>query len=317
MNKLFLMIGLPGSGKSFQAKMIAKKERAVIVSTDEIRRELFGDETIQKNTNHVFFEVYSRMEKAFEEGKNVILDATNAEREKRINVLKKFPDTKKIAVYIDTPFELCLERNNERKRSLDHPVMEKIRKKLEIPFLSEGFHKVETIHEHVDYAIKKEKFNELLEKKPSYEELFGTLKNVSFFGEMINFDQENPYHSLTLCYHTYHVLEYINEFCEGEDKLLLQIAALFHDTGKIYTKKYKPLKGYCSYWAHELVSSHIAHHFLYELGFEQKFINDAVGIIEMHMKINREDGANEIYHLFGSDMLTKLYQFNQADTFAK
>ena len=43
MLKLIYMLGIPGSGKSYMAKKIAKQERAEIISTDEIRRELFGD----------------------------------------------------------------------------------------------------------------------------------------------------------------------------------------------------------------------------------------------------------------------------------
>lgn len=317
MNKLFLMVGLPGSGKSHQAKLLSKKERAVIISTDEIRFELFGDETIQKNTNHVFYEVYTRMEKAFEEGKNVILDATNIEREKRMNVLNKFPNVIKKAVYMDTPYHICLKRNKERRRSLEEKIMNKYRMKLEIPYVSEGFDEILIIHESFDYGITKEKFVELLKKKPTYKELFDKLRHISFFNEMINFNQENPYHSFTLCYHTYHALEYINEFYEEDDLFLLQVVALFHDIGKLYTKKFKPLKNHYSYWGHELVSSHIVHHFLYELGFDEKFIHDATGIIEMHMKIAREDGENEIYHTLGPILLTKLYSFHKADVWAK
>ena len=104
MNKLIFMLGISGSGKSHQAKEIAKKEKAVIVSTDAIRKELFGDESRQKNTNHVFYEVYSRIEKALAEGRSVILDATNLDREKRIKALQKFPDVEKECYYFDVPY---------------------------------------------------------------------------------------------------------------------------------------------------------------------------------------------------------------------
>ena len=44
MTKLFLMIGLPASGKSTLAEQIAKSEDAEIVSSDNIRKELYGED---------------------------------------------------------------------------------------------------------------------------------------------------------------------------------------------------------------------------------------------------------------------------------
>ncbi|MEH7514653.1 hypothetical protein V7146_18220 [Gottfriedia acidiceleris] len=78
-------------------------------------------------------------------------------------------------------------------------------------------------------------------------------------------------------------------------------------------------KGYYSYFGHEKVSSQIAFHFLTELGFEDEMIQAVVGIIEMHMLINYggNEGATEIYHLLGDELLAKLYFFREADTFAK
>lgn len=314
-----MMIGLPGSGKSYHAKEIAKKERAVLVSTDQIRYELFGDEKSQKNPNHVYFEVYSRIEKALLNNRHVVLDATNSDREKRIDVLSKFPDTYQIAVYLDTTYETCLKRNQERKRTLDLRIMEKYRKKCQIPFRSEGFDEIQTIHESINYGISKNEFIALLKSECDYESLFNALKHISLFNEIINFDQESPFHSFTLCRHTYHVLEYLNAFYEGDDKLLLQLVGLFHDTGKPFCKTFKPLKGHYSYWAHEVISSHLVYHFLYELGFEQKFIEDVTGMVEMHMAIGYggEEGARQVYHLLGAELQTKLYIFNASDRFAK
>ena len=54
MPTLTLMIGCPGSGKSTIAKKMAQNTGAVIVSTDAIRGELFGDENCQMNPRLVF-----------------------------------------------------------------------------------------------------------------------------------------------------------------------------------------------------------------------------------------------------------------------
>lgn len=60
MIKFYMMIGLPASGKSTIAKEIAKSEDAVIVSSDEIRRE-FGDVNDQSQNVKVFEEVEKRL----------------------------------------------------------------------------------------------------------------------------------------------------------------------------------------------------------------------------------------------------------------
>lgn len=59
MNKLFMMIGIPASGKSTIAKEISKSEDAIIVSSDDIRKE-FGNINDQSQNVKVFEEAERR-----------------------------------------------------------------------------------------------------------------------------------------------------------------------------------------------------------------------------------------------------------------
>ncbi|MFP3728089.1 AAA family ATPase [Priestia filamentosa] len=319
MSKLIYMIGLPGSGKSTVAKEVAKKERAVILSTDELRREMFYSETSQKKTNLLYYELFRRVEIHLAQGRNVIIDATNTERGYRMLALKHLKATQKECYYLNTPYEVCLKRNRSRKRKVEEYILLKMYKQLDFPILSEGWDQIHIVHDKQPYNITKEKFTSLLESKASYEELFKELKEVPIFRTMYQFNQENPFHSMPLCQHTYGVLEYINELYEEKDKLIMQIAALLHDVEKPTTKKFKELKGHYSYYGHERASAHFASHFLTELGFEADMVMKVANLIQMHMKINYggEEGANEIYHLLGDEMLWKLYFFLEADKFAK
>jgi len=115
------------------------------------------------------------------------------------------------------------------------------------------------------------------------------------------------------------VYAHLTENYVGEDLFLLQSAAAFHDTGKPFCRVFKKLKGYHSYYGHEYVSTHIACHFLMELGFEWEFIEKVLMITEFHMKMlhGGEEAAREIYHYCGDEMLTKLYFFRDADAFVK
>ncbi len=319
MKKLIMMSGIAGSGKSKWAQEIAKKERATIVSTDEIRKNLFGDEDKQKRTAQVFFEVYSKIETEFANDKNVILDATNIDREKRMKVLSKFPDVHKECYYLDVPYSICLERNRSRKRKVDEYILNKMRKNFHFPILNEGWDQIHLLHEQMPYSVGKDEFVQFVKSEPSYEELFEKLNGIPFVKEMYQFNQENPHHQHTLCMHTYLVFDYVNAFYTEEDKFLMQVVALFHDTGKPFCKTYKPLKGHYSYYGHEHVSAQIACHFLKELQFDDEFIFKVVNMIQMHMKINygTQQDLTEIYRLLGDEYLWKLYFFKEGDSYAK
>ena len=43
----YLLIGLPASGKTTASKELAVAKKAVVISTDKIRKQLYGLETVQ------------------------------------------------------------------------------------------------------------------------------------------------------------------------------------------------------------------------------------------------------------------------------
>lgn len=117
MNKptLYVTIGIPQSGKTTWAKKNQNRLNAVHISSDEIRKELYGDESIQGDGRKVFALVHKRIREALARGKNVIFDATSVARRKDIFVdYEGYPI---VAVYFDIPLKVCLRRNEEcRKR---------------------------------------------------------------------------------------------------------------------------------------------------------------------------------------------------------
>lgn len=317
--KVIFTVGLPGSGKSTFVKQLAISENAVILSSDAIRQELFGDATKQKS-RVVFRTLYERLNNLVAKGFSVIVDATNIERDRRVFALRKLPSNiKKECYYFDTSYSICVARNQQRKRHVPLLVMEKMRKHLEFPTVGEGFDVVHIVHDSSPYEISQQQFIALIQSQPTYEELFQTLRSIPLFKEIYQFDQENPFHQFLLCQHTYFVFAYINEYYMESDKLALQIAALFHDVGKPFCKKYKPLQQRYGYFGHENVSAQLVCHFLLELGFEENFVLKVVYLVQFHMLIQYggDRGGSEIYHLLDGDLLTRLYFFREADQFAK
>lgn len=138
MNTLYITIGISGSGKSTFCNKLKEVEGKTlkIVSTDGIRKELFNDETEQKQNNLVFKTAYSRIVKYLTKGYNVIFDATNLhistikEIDKLLtdNGLKKH--LKVIGVVFDTSLNIdyCLNNNNARERIVPFNVIKKQQK---------------------------------------------------------------------------------------------------------------------------------------------------------------------------------------------
>lgn len=87
---LIMMVGIPGSGKS---SWIAKNkpENAIIVSPDDIRRELSGNVSDQTQNAKVWYLVKERTIAALKAGKDVILDATNVASKSRKRFLEGLP----------------------------------------------------------------------------------------------------------------------------------------------------------------------------------------------------------------------------------
>lgn len=319
MSTIHMLVGIPGSGKSHYAKELCKRHRAALIATDSIRERLFGSESKQKNTYLVFDEAFAEIEHALESGRNIVFDATNVSRDRRLKFLKRFKDIPVICHVCNTPYEMARERIQTRKRRIDDTIMIKYAKNFEFPVLGEGFHDLHIVHAAAEVMIERSELEQLLAGKPGHDELFSYLSRSPYFRVMLGYDQENPHHSKTLSEHTHAVLEYIHVFYEGENLLAMQLAALFHDAGKPFCKVWKQARGYYSYYGHEHVSAGIACHVLKELGYDDDFILHVVNMVSFHMEIlhGGDAGASNIYHLLGEELLAQLYFFAEADTFAK
>lgn len=237
MTKLFMMIGLPASGKSTLAEQISKSEDAEIVSSDNIRKELYGDENIQGDNNKVFRILQERIINGLKNNKNMIYDATNISYKTRMAFLQRLNklEVEKIAIMVAIPYEDCLIRNSQRERKVPEEVIKRMYYNFYVPQYFEGFNDIQIIH------------NELLPIK--WDELL----------EKMDTSQDNPHHSLSILEHCKKTQELLNK---EELRWYTKDVGLLHDIGKLETKTFINSKGETTdtahYYNHEKVGAYIS-----------------------------------------------------------
>ena len=114
---LYILIGIPGSGKSYYAKKYLNTQNTVIVSTDKIRKEYIEARQYNKELNNEIFAIAKLcIKEQLKIGNNVIFDATNTNKKYRkiIINLGKLYDSNIIAVVMLTPLHVCIRRNKQR-----------------------------------------------------------------------------------------------------------------------------------------------------------------------------------------------------------
>lgn len=140
-----ILIGCPSSGKSTLANHIIKQySNYQIISTDNIRQQLFGDENIQGDWQLIETEIFKQIDSYIQAEKPIIYDATNAKRWWRISLLEKlakYENANWIGWYLKTPLNVCLEWNQERKRQVPDDVITNLYQSLRNfpPLPAEGF----------------------------------------------------------------------------------------------------------------------------------------------------------------------------------
>ena len=165
MSTLYVMVGIPGSGKSTKAKEMSENG-IVTFSSDKLRGEFFGDEGIQFteewlkengyngsddfNTkksfalNIIFDQLYQRVQSCLEEGRDAVLDATSPGKVARKKIVDRFGQSadKIVAIVMATPYAVCMKRNLSRDRVVPVEAMEMIAGEFEYPEISEGIDEI-------------------------------------------------------------------------------------------------------------------------------------------------------------------------------
>lgn len=131
----FMMVGLPGSGKSSFIKTLMIQDRLSVHSSDELRVEMFGDIDEQTKNHLLFKELHKRIINDLKAGKHTLFDATNINKKQRkrfLNLISSI-DCKTICVFMNTDIGECKRRNQLRERKVPDHVIMRMADQLQIP----------------------------------------------------------------------------------------------------------------------------------------------------------------------------------------
>ena len=313
---LFTMIGLPGSGKSTIAETLIVDRNGehfhpVIHSSDNLRKELFGEEETQGDNNEIFSELHKRIKRDLIDGKDVVFDATNVNKKFRIqflNDLKKV-DCFNVAICVMTPYELCLKNNASRERVVPENVIRSMYLKWCPPAKQEGFDDIVLCYSFGD-----------IDAKTKYD-----LHN--FFGGEINacdIKQENRHHKRTIGDHC--IQAAVNIIYSSPNNYNLYLAALLHDIGKPFTKSHFNAKREetkeCHYYNHQHCGAYDSLFYTYNLSPDEDEMIYIANLIYYHMHPflawkQSEKALRRDRNLMGDDFIFEVIQLHRADRDAK
>lgn len=298
MQGFVMMVGISGSGKDTFIQKDSYFNDFVIVSTDQVRKNLGYPQGTIKD---VFDICFTTIIDALTIGQNVVFNATNLKNKNRISLLErirqKFGDKIYCEAYVViTPFKLCKERNAARVGfdRVPDKVLDQQLRSFQIPVVGEGFDNVVFVQSGPPSAFC-DSNGRLKEEYRSFDYING----VGFY----DFEQDNPYHSLSLGEHMDATRAYVREILFRENCINniddaryqpLLNAASWHDVGKVITKDYHDRAGNPSktahYYGHENVGAYIVlSEFFYVYGnysFDFDMYVKMATYINYHMRVS-------------------------------
>lgn len=308
---VYMMVGLPGSGKSYLATTFG----CPVVSSDDIRAELCNGNLDDKdNHEKVFQEVHRRIKDYLKNGQSCVLDATNLSRKRRKHFVSTVPaGVNKVAVVMATELPILLRQNDEREHTVPEEAIMRYYKTITIPRKDEGWDEIR-VYPHPE------------NKK--------TPKDYLYLCQDV--DHDNEHHSTPdILTHMVKSMLYAHGHCWNEvdletlnspyvpatPKELASIIALYHDIGKPVVKSRIKPNGeedtQSHYFNHAEVGAYMICCSANNSHIDPDVARKMVIVIQHHMDpFFIKDHEENFRNLYGEE-LTKVYNIvHEADRYA-
>ena len=306
MPDLIYMVGVAGTGKSTVAMRIVSqmKKEVVLLSSDTIRGEIYGDENCQRDPGREFDIMHQRTVAALSQGISVVYAASNLSCKRRMNFLKSIAhiDCKKTCIVVVTTPEDIEERMKHRDRKVSMEVVHRQLCQFQCPNYYEGWDKIEV------------RYNSTPENcQTSYRQLW----------RECDIPHDNPHHSLSVKEHMNKAADIAGDLAWGVDGLSLdheRWVARIHDIGKARCKSFTDRDGNPSEVAHYI--GHQNYSAYYSLIFDNSDFDislkdslDNACLIQWHMEhyLRKGSALHKFFNMIGPKLTQRLKVLEKAD----
>lgn len=136
--RLVILMGLPGSGKSYVSDYLHLKYGFLILSGEEITTQLFGTEKVSgKQYVQVYKIIRQKASKLLSQGKSVVIDGTNLKQLFRQQIYDEVKCDSTRLIYLKTDDKTALNRILKRNNSCSVKTYNNFKNQIEEPLLSE------------------------------------------------------------------------------------------------------------------------------------------------------------------------------------
>lgn len=253
---IYILIGVPGSGKSTYVKNNTK-ENDIVLSSDEIRKELLNSEKDQTNNTLIFETLFARLAEVMKtKQSDIYIDATNiAKKERRIvlNTIKRYNkakteyidgilykqrDYKVIAINIEADLDTLVQRDALRERTVGEKVILRMLTRYVRPNREEGFDEIIQI-DNRNINISDDCLEKLTYFMETWKGLEEVLQSNHWLQASLNCEQTSKFHQETLLEHLSMILGLVEKNASLDNIRIHRLLTIFHDIGKPYVRDTK------------------------------------------------------------------------------
>ncbi len=291
MSTLKILVGLSGAGKSTIAKQLLVNENTTLMSSDDIRAELWGDAADQQSPDKVFQVMQKRTIDALLNGNDVVYDATNVNARRRVGFIKqlqyKVPNLDVECHIVVAPIDKCIEHQQLRDRVVPTYAIRRQAAGFQVPGYDEPYNKIYVYNNYYN---------------PTY---LSTIQAAN-----VNVPQLSKWHQETVDKHTAMVEQYAREHGFSEK---LQKLATLHDIGKHLTVAVDK-EGEHHFYGHEGVGAYLYLCAEAPTGELDEATHEMALMIQYHSLAYSENSKETMMARLGAEMYQDLMQFSEADT---